>query len=150
MTSMKKYTLRPARESESSQIRDLIHLTGINPMGLDWKRFVVAVDDQDEMIGCGQLKPHGRDILELASLAVYPQFRGKGVARALIEHLLANSPRPLYLMCESSLGPLYEKFGFRGLEYDEMPRYFQRISKLAGIVTTLARRDERLLVMKLQ
>jgi N-acetylglutamate synthase-like GNAT family acetyltransferase len=150
MTSIKKYTLRPARESESGQIRDLIHLTGINPMGLDWKRFVVAVDDQDEMIGCGQLKPHGRDILELASLAVYPQFRGKGVARALIEHLLANSPRPLYLMCESSLGPLYEKFGFRGLEYDEMPRYFQRISKLAGIVTTLARRDERLLVMKLQ
>lgn len=150
MTSIKKYTLRPARESESGQIRDLIHLTGINPMGLDWKRFVVAVDDQDEMIGCGQLKPHGRDILELASLAVYPQFRGKGVARALIEHLLANSSRPLYLMCESSLGPLYEKFGFRGLEYDEMPRYFQRISKLAGIVTTLARRDERLLVMKLQ
>ena len=119
-------------------------------MGLDWKRFVVAVNDRDEMVGCGQLKPHGKDILELASLAVYPQFRGQGVARAIIEHLLADSPRPLYLMCESSLGPLYEKFGFRRIEYDEMPRYFQRISKLAGIVTTLARRDERLLVMKLQ
>jgi N-acetylglutamate synthase-like GNAT family acetyltransferase len=144
------FKIRPARESESSQIRDLIYLTGINPMGLDWRRFVVAVDDQDEMVGCGQLKPHGRDILELASLAVYPQFRGKGVARVIIEYLLENSPRPLYLMCESSLGPLYEKFGFHGLEYDEMPRYFQRISKLAGIVTTLARRDERLLVMKLQ
>jgi len=147
---MTNFILRPARESESAQIRNLIHLVGINPMGLDWKRFVVAANDHDEMIGCGQLKPHGTDILELASLAVYPQHRGKGVARAIMEYLLESSPRPLYLMCESSLGPLYEKFGFRGISYDEMPRYFQRMSKLAGLVTTLARREERLLVMKLQ
>lgn len=142
--------IRAARDAESAQIKDLIHLVGINPMDLDWRRFVVAVNDRDEMIGCGQLKPHGQDILELASLAVYPDQQGKGVGRAIIEHLLDNSPRPLYLMCESSVGPLYEKFGFRGISYEEMPRYFQRISKLAGLATTLARREERLLVMKLQ
>jgi N-acetylglutamate synthase-like GNAT family acetyltransferase len=102
------------------------------------------------MIGCGQLKPHGQDLLELASIAVYPEQRGRGIARAIIEHLLKNSPRPLYLMCESSLGPLYEKFGFCAISYEEMPRYFQRISKLAGLATTLARREERLLIMKLQ
>jgi N-acetylglutamate synthase-like GNAT family acetyltransferase len=147
---MTGYTLRLARESESSQIKDLIHLVGINPMDLNWKRFVVAVNDQDEMIGCGQIKSHGTEILELASIAVYPEHQGKGVASAIIQHLLANSPRPMYLMCESSRGLLYEKFGFRAIEYDEMPRYFQRISKLAGLMTTLARRDEGLLVMKLQ
>lgn len=119
-------------------------------MGLDWKRFIVAVNDRDEMIGCGQLKPHGADILELASLAVYPQYRGQGVARAIVERLLAESPRPLYLMCASPLGPFYEKFGFRGIPYAEMPRYFRRISKLAGLLSSLARREERLLVMKLQ
>lgn len=143
-------TIRPARETEAAQIHNLIHLVGINPMGLDWKRFVVAVNDQDEIIGCGQLKPHGQEVLELASIAVYPEHQGKGLARAIIEHLLKDSPRPLYLMCESSLGPLYEKFGFRGISYEEMPRYFQRISKLAGLVTTLAQREERLLIMKLQ
>ena len=142
--------LRPARETESTQIRELIHLVGINPMDLDWKRFVVAVNDHDEMIGCGQLKPHGKDILELASLAVYPEHQGKGIARGIIEYLLKDSPRPLYLMCESSLGPFYEKFGFRGISYEEMPRYFQRISKLVGLATALARREEHLLVMKLQ
>ncbi len=142
--------IRPARETEAAQIRDLIYLVGINSMGLDWKRFVVAVNDQGEMIGCGQLKPHGQDVLELASIAVYPEHQGKGVARAIIESLLKESPRPLYLMCQSSLGPLYEKFGFRTISYDEMPRYFQRMSKLAGLVTTLARREERLLIMKLQ
>lgn len=143
-------TVRPARETEAALIRELIHLVGINPTGLDWKRFVVAVNDRDEMIGCGQLKPHGRDVLELASIAVYPEHQGKGVARGIIEHLLKASPRPLYLMCQSSLGELYEKFGFRAIAYDEMPRYFQRLSKLAGLVTTLARREERLLIMKLQ
>ena len=142
--------IRPAREMEAAPIRDLIYLVGINTLGLDWKRFVVAVNERDEMIGCGQLKPHGRGILELASIAVYPEHQGKGVARAIIEHLLKDSPRPLYLMCESSLGLLYEKFGFRAIAYEEMPRYFQRISKLAGLATTLARREERLLVMKLQ
>ena len=142
--------IRPARETEAAQIQDLIRLGSINPMGLDWKRFVVAVDDRDEMVGCGQLKPHGQDVLELASIAVYPEHRGKGMARLIIEHLLKDSPRPLYLMCQSSLGPLYEKFGFRALSYEEMPRYFQRMSKLAGLVERLARRQEHLLIMKLQ
>jgi N-acetylglutamate synthase-like GNAT family acetyltransferase len=143
-------SIRPAMEAEAAQIRDLIHLVGINPMSLDWKRFVVAVDDRDEMLGCGQIKPHGHDVLELASIAVYPEHQGKGIGRAIIENLLQNSPRPLYLMCESANGPLYEKFGFREISYGEMPRYFQRISRVAGLVTTLARREERLLIMKLQ
>ncbi|MFT3894869.1 MAG: GNAT family N-acetyltransferase [Anaerolineales bacterium] len=86
----------------------------------------------------------------MASIAVYPEHQGGGVARAIIEHLLKDSPRPLYLMCESSLGPFYERFGFRGIDHEEMPRYFQRISKLVGLAATLARREERLLVMKLQ
>jgi len=143
-------SIRPARETDNAHIRELIHREGINPLGLDWKRFVVAVDDWDEMIGCGQLKPHGQEVLELASIAVQPEHQGKGVARAIIEHLLRESPRPLYLMCQSSLGPFYEKFGFEGISYAEMPRYFQRMSKLAGLATTLARREERLLVMKLK
>jgi amino-acid N-acetyltransferase len=142
--------IRAAREAEAAQIRDLIHLVGILPVGLDWKRFVIAVNDRDEMLGCGQLKPHGQEVLELASIAVYPEHQGKGIARAIIEQLLKESPRPLYLMCESALGPLYEKFGFREIPFEEMPRYFQRISKLAGLVTTLVQREERLLIMKLQ
>jgi N-acetylglutamate synthase-like GNAT family acetyltransferase len=147
---MNNFVIRPARESESNQIGNLIHLVGINPMGLDWKRFVVAANAQDEMIGCGQLKPHGAEIQELASLAVYPEFRGQGVARSIIEYLLANGPRPLYLMCRSSLGSLYEKFGFYAISYNEMPRYFQRISKLAGLAKTLLQHNEGLLIMKLQ
>lgn len=151
---MTAYTLRPARETDSVAIKDLIHSAGINPMGLDWRRFVVAVDAQDRVIASGQIKPHGAkaDIYELASIAVVPQHQGQGIARAIIEHLLKNSPRPLYLTCRSRLEPLYEKFGFQAIPYEEMPRYYQRISKLAGLVEAVARLGEGdgLSVMKLQ
>lgn len=146
---MARYEIRPALESESAQIKDLIHLVGINPTGLDWKRFVVAVNEQGEVIGCGQLKPHGKDILELASIAVLPKHRGKGFARKVIEMLLDKTPRPLYLMCMSHNGPVYERFGFRVIEYLEMPRYYQRIKKVFD-VANIIRRDEELLVMKLE
>ena len=149
---MTTYTLRPARESESRVIKDLIRLVGINPMDLDWKRFVVAVNDRDEMIGCGQLKPHGREILELASIAIRPEHQKKGIGRMIVEHLLKVSPRPLYLTCRSRLEPFYEKFGFRAISYDEMPRYYQRISKLVVIIGAVARFGEGdgLSVMKLK
>lgn len=147
---MTTFTLRPARETEAGAIHDLIHLVGINPVGLDWKRFIVAADAQDQIIATGQIKPHGRDIHELASIAVAPDYRGQGLAREIIKYLLQESPRPLYLTCVSSLEPLYQKFGFYSIPYEEMPRYFQRISKLAGLVFLLASRDEKLLVMKLQ
>ncbi|MEW6086556.1 MAG: GNAT family N-acetyltransferase [Chloroflexota bacterium] len=147
---MTTFALRPARESESRQIKDLIHLVGINPMDLDWKRFIVAVDAEDRVIGTGQIKPHGKDILELASIAVRPEFQGQGIARAVIEHLLKDSPRPLYLTCRSVMEPLYEKFGFVALSHEEMPRYYQRLSKLANAMMTFTRRDERMLVMKLK
>jgi N-acetylglutamate synthase-like GNAT family acetyltransferase len=147
---MTSFTLRPALETESTAIKDLIHGVGINPMGLDWKRFIVAVDAQNQVIATGQIKPHGKDILELASIAVRPAYRDQGLARAVIEYLLKDSARPLYLTCVSSLGPFYERFGFRAIEYEEMPRYLQRLSKLAGLVFVLSSRDEKLLVMKLQ
>lgn len=147
---MTTYTLRPARETDVAAIKELIHAAGINPLGLDWRRFIVAVDDRDQVIGTGQIKPHGKEVLELASIAVVPEYQGQGLARAIIEHLLKDSPRPLYLTCISSLGPLYEKFGFQAVDYADMPRYFQRISKLAGLVFLLANQGESLLVMKLQ
>lgn len=146
---MVNYEVRPALESESPQIKHLIHEGGINPMGLDWKRFLVAVEENGQVIGCGQIKPHGQDILELASIAVTPSYQKKGIARKIIERLLEQSPRPLYLMCIEHNGPMYEKFGFRAIELDEMPRYFHRMRKLFDLSKAVRKIDEGLLIMKL-
>ncbi len=147
---MTVYEIRPALESESAQIKALINLVGINPTGLDWKRFIVAVNAEGQVISCGQLKPHGADILELASIGTLPEYRGQGIAREVIEALLAKSPRPLYLMCIAHNGPMYEKFGFQIIEGEEMPRYFQRIKKLFDVTDVFRHSTEELLVMKLE
>ena len=147
---MTVYQFRPALESESAQIDDLIHEVGINPSGLDWRRFIVAVNAHGVVVGCGQVKPHGKDILELASIAVKPEYRGQGIARKIIEILLERTPRPLYLMCIEHNGPMYVKFGFRALSLDEMPRYFQRIVRLFRLSKVVHKSDEDLLVMKLE
>lgn len=146
---MLKYDVRAAVESESAQIKALIHEAGINPTGLDWKRFLVAVNESGRVIGCGQIKPHGKDILELASIAVTSEHQGQGIARRIIEMLLAQTPRPLYLMCIEHNGAMYEKFGFRSIDYAEMPRYFQRMRKLFDLTRAVRRANEDLLVMKL-
>jgi N-acetylglutamate synthase-like GNAT family acetyltransferase len=147
---MAAYKIRPALESESTQITDLIHLVGINPSGLDWKRFVVAVNDEGKVISCGQLKPHSEGIVELASIATLPEYRGQGLARAVMEDLLQKAPRPLYLMCMAHNGPMYEKFGFHTIEEEEMPKYFRRINKLFHVADVFRKPSEELLVMKLE
>ena len=147
---MTDYSIRSAQEAESAQIKALIHEVGINPTGLDWRRFLVAVDGLGRVIGCGQIKPHGSDILELASIAVSPEHRGQGIARRIIEQLLAENPRPLYLMCVEHNGAMYEKFGFRAIELEAMPRYFQRMKKLFNLSKLLHKTEEGLLVMMVE
>ena len=146
---MVKYEIREALESESAQIKDLINLVGNNPSGLDWRRFVVAVNAEGEVISCGQLKPHGSDILELASIATKPEYERQGLASAIIIELLKTPVRPLYLMCMEHNGSLYEKFGFRAIDADEMPKYFRRMKKLFDVADIVMRSGEDLLIMKL-
>ena len=147
--SVHPISLRPATEADFPEIRALIRQVRINPTGLDWCRFTVAVNGSGKMVACAQLKPVPGNLTELASLAVRPAYRHQGIARALIEHLLGNASRPVYLTCRSSLGRMYQKFGFRVLKTEDMPDYYLRLQRLAGIFMKLTRRNETLLVMKL-
>ena len=141
------FTIRQARENDFPLIRDLIHQVQINPMSLDWRRFVVAVNSDDALIGCGQIKSHGDGSDELASIAVVPAWRNRGVATAIIHNLLQNHSGRLYLTCRANLGSFYEKFGFRSLSEEEMPPYFRRISRLFNVMTKVSRQSDALLVM---
>ena len=86
------YTLRQADLTDAGTIRQIISQAHINRTGLAWQRFILAIDEQGNTIACGQLKPHGDGSLELASIAVTPEWRGRGVARTVIEHLLEKHP----------------------------------------------------------
>lgn len=118
-------------------------------MSLDWRRFLVVVDSSGQLLGCGQLKPHGKDVTELASIAVQPAHQKQGIARLIIEQLISKGPRPLYLVCRMRLGPFYEQWGFRPLTPGEMPAYFRRLSRLAGLFSAAIPEGDGMLVMEL-
>jgi N-acetylglutamate synthase-like GNAT family acetyltransferase len=142
------YTLRPAVRGDARAIRALVIRAHLNPLGLDWHRFVVAESAQGELIACGQAKPHSGEAHELASIVVLPAWQLRGVARAVIEYLLAENPGVLYLMCRASLGKFYMRFGFRVVEEANMPGYFRSISRLFRWLNRLRPGSEGLLVMK--
>jgi amino-acid N-acetyltransferase len=141
------FILRPATALDFSAIRALIHTVGINPTGLDWRRFIVAVSTDGEVIGCGQIKPHRDGSDELASIAVVPAWRGQGVARAIIERLISSHPGRLYLTCRGGLRSFYEKFGFRPAALEGLPPYFRRLSGLARLAGAVGLMGDEWLIM---
>ena len=143
------FSLSAALEADFPAIKALIDETGINPTGLDWRRFTVARSAEGKLIGCGQLKPHGDGTTELASIAVSEAWRKQGVASAVIRKLMTEAPRPLYLTCLSHNGPFYEKFGFRVIKGDELPKYFRRLTQIASLARAVTMLREEMFVMKL-
>ena len=145
---MTAFTLRPAKPADFPAIRNLVRTARINPTGLSWTRFVIAEINFGEVIGCGQIKPHRDGSFELASLVVAENYRGQGIARALVAHLTTHHNGTLYLMCRSSLGEFYLKLGFAPISEPQMPPYFRRINRLASLIEFLQKEGENLLVMR--
>lgn len=142
------FTIRPATQSDQAAIKALIKEVGINPMGISWRRFVVAEDMSGVFVGCGQVKPHRDDSLELASIAVVPAWRKKGVAGQIIHWLQNEHGRPLWLTCISKLTPFYTRFGFVEVsDLKEMPPYYRRAVRFFKLYMAISRGKLKLAVM---
>ncbi|MEZ4646102.1 MAG: GNAT family N-acetyltransferase [Chloroflexota bacterium] len=142
------YSLRAAQAADQAPIKALIRAVQINPLGIHWRRFVVAVDAAGTFIGCGQVKPHRDGSRELASIAVVRSWRKQGVARAIIAHLQQAHPAPLWLTCMSPLVPFYAQFGFQEVhDVARMPLYFRRVFRLFRLFTRGEQAERYLAVM---
>ena len=145
---MQAFHLRRAERADQAAIGRIIRRVGINPTGIRWQRFLVAEDGVGRVVGCGQVKLHADGSRELASIAVGEAWRGRGVARAIIQALQGQARPPLWLMCRSVLVPLYARYGFREAGRDEpLPAYFRRVRGLAGWLRRLVRSDQYLAVL---
>ena len=141
--------LRPATAGDQAAIKALIRAVEINPMGLDWRRFLVSVGEDSRLLGCGQIKPHGDGTRELASIAVVPEWRRRGLARAIICTLQEQAGPPLWLTCIATLVPFYQPFGFVHIANPAaMSPHFRRMDRLARIFFKLSRESGELAVMK--
>lgn len=140
--------LRLASRQDRAAIRGLVRRARINPMGLDWRRFVVVQEARGEVVACGQVKPHGDGTRELASLVVTEGWRGKGLGRDIIEHLQRQSGPPLWLTCREGLVPLYTRFGFRRVQHPgDLSPYFRRLDRVAKAILRVLRPGEGLAIM---
>jgi N-acetylglutamate synthase-like GNAT family acetyltransferase len=146
--------LRAARAEDQAVIRRMIRAAGLNPLALDWPRFVVAeawAAAGREVVGCGQIRTHSDGAPELASLAVLPPYQGDGVGGALVWTLISRTPGPVYLRCASHNEGYYQRFGFVTLEPAQMPRSLRRVYRLTDPAVRLYNRltgnRERLLIM---
>ena len=142
------FEIRKAVKSDAIAIRRLIWLVGINPLGLDWHRFIVAVDHHKKMIGCAQLKQHRDGSLELASVAVRRDYRSQGIAGTMIRHLMKKQKPAVYLTCRQRLTGYYERFGFVTLqEYRDLPQYFKRVGQFSHIFAAIFKPKDGLAIM---
>lgn len=142
--------LRAAEPGDQATIRRIIRAARLNPMALDWPRFLIA-EDHGQIVGIGQIKVLGDGTRELASLAVAPSYQGTGIGGVLVWTLISLAPGPLYLRCATHNEGFYQRFGFRTLAPEQMPRSlhsaYRIVNSLVKPLNFITGGNERMLIM---
>ena len=119
---MRDIHIRKARESDLLTIQRLLSTYFLDMEGLAPEDFVLAEID-GKITGCAALirsKFHGKNFMEIHSIAVHPNFRGKRVGTRLVEYLLTtigDSCCDLYVRTTAPL--FFEKLNFKIVENSE-------------------------------
>ncbi len=106
---------RKARKADLPRIVELSSSLGLDYPGMEGDDLWVCEDDGGRIAGAVALKRHP-DCLELCALGVEPAARGRGMARALVEALMAEAPGPVYLA--TVIPGFFETCGFRAVDRD--------------------------------
>jgi N-acetylglutamate synthase-like GNAT family acetyltransferase len=131
------HQIRKARETDQDTIRALVRQARVNPLNLDWRRFLVA-EVEGEVIGCGQIKNHRDGSSELASIVVEENWRLKGIASALIIRLLDGITDPVWLICQIDLVGFYTRFGFvERADSEDTPKHLRRAFRMVRLFKRL-------------
>ncbi|MBT0767722.1 amino-acid N-acetyltransferase [Kineosporia sp. J2-2] len=82
------------------------------------QEFRVAVDADDQVIGCGAVHVLWEDLAEVRTLAVSSAWRGAGVGHALLDTLIeqAGELGVTRLFCLTFEVKFFERHGFREIE----------------------------------
>ena len=117
-------TVRPATSSDLPAVERLLTESDLPVMGVReaLKDFVVA-ESQGEIVGVAGLEICGTDAL-LRSVAVKPDWRSKGVGRAVVTRAIAEAEarglRTLYLLTTTA-ETWFPSFGFAKVERENVP-----------------------------
>ena len=114
--------IRRARKSDLLAIQRLLSTYFLDMERLETEDFVLAEID-GKIIGCAALiksESHGRDFLEIHSIAVHPNFRGKGIGTRLVKYLLTTIEDLSCGLYVRTTAPIFfEKLNFTKIENSE-------------------------------
>jgi amino-acid N-acetyltransferase len=131
--------IRSATADDQPTIVALVKSERLNPTGLDWRRFTVAVRD-GRLIGAVQIRHHPDGARELGSLVVFSDQRGQGVAHALIDAALATVTGPVWMITRRAHADHYAAWGFAGCAPKTAPRSVRfnfRMGRAARVLSWL-------------
>ncbi len=112
-----------ATATDVGAIKQLLADNDLPIAGVDdhWKTFVVA-RDADRIVGCGGSEAYAVAAL-IRSIAVAPEYRGRGIGRQLVRQLLdrlsARGIREFYLLTTDAQ-EYFKKRGFKKCDRDEV------------------------------
>lgn len=119
---MKEILIRKASKQDLLAIQRLLSTYFLDMEGLEAENFVLAEVD-GQIRGCAALVnsgSHGKEFLEIHSIAAHPNFRGKSIGTRLVRDLLAiieESACDLYV--RTTVPQFFEKLGFEKIENSE-------------------------------
>jgi amino-acid N-acetyltransferase len=87
------------------------------------REFLVAEDEDGQVLGCGALKFYNAELAEVRSLCVAPGTQRRGMGRALVERVLAEAESyDLKTVFALTLAPeFFLKCGFREVARERFP-----------------------------
>ncbi len=142
---MTDFTIRAATAEDQATIRRLIRQEQLDPTSTHWSRFLVA-EVGGQIVGIGQVKEYP-GCQELGSLITLREYRGLGIAAALIAALEARARRPVYLLCASKMEPYYQRFGYQTIGWKDAPTALKvklaptTVLRLFGVRVLVMRKD---------
>lgn len=97
--------------------------------------FVVAVDDDGQVVGCAHLDAYSPSVAELRSLAVAPDRHGAGIGSALVKGIerLARKRDHALLFAVSNDEAYFRRFGFAPEHIPELDRERSEVSRYKGV-----------------
>ena len=119
---MTKILIRKAKKSDMQTIQKLLSTYFLDMEDLDPEDFILYEIDR-KIIGCISLiktKFNGKNIMEIHSIAVHPNFRGKDIGTKLVKHLLKNIEKYAFdFYVRTSVPRFFEKLDFVKIENSE-------------------------------
>jgi len=95
-------------EKEFEQVKQLVEDFWLDNENMKSEQFRVLTDNE-KVIAFGRLKKHS-DAIELCTLGVVSDLRGKGYGRAMVKNLLNKASRDIYVV--TVIPNFFAKLGF--------------------------------------